>query len=106
MLKKIFLSVVVVGTTLFTAMAMFMIVGALTEPAFPGGSKFVGTSMWDDGFVSATGTWTMLNDRPADPIQSSEIRCHKNMGACFEATAKLSMNKYLASALYVHSISS
>lgn len=104
MFKKILLSSLVVVATLIAGGTTLSILNTLTQPAFPGGSRFVGVSMWNDGFVSATGSWTMLNDRPADPIQSSEIRCYMAMGICIEAVAKLGKGKYLAAELYVRKI--
>lgn len=43
--------------------------------------------LWDRGFVSATGTWTIIGDAMAWPEQTSEVTCLKNTGLCTLATA-------------------
>jgi hypothetical protein len=53
------------------------------------------TNMWEDGFVSASGTWTMKNDRQAFPIQTSKITCRKSEGLCRGSQAQISMGNTL-----------
>jgi hypothetical protein len=41
--------------------------------------------MWNDGYVSAKGTWTIKGDEIATPEQTSEIVCRKATSTCIEA---------------------
>lgn len=53
-------------------------------------SLFVGTDLWDQGYVLAKGTWTIVNERLGGiPLQTSEIQCRKAWGFCIEATASI-----------------
>jgi hypothetical protein len=42
---------------------------------------------WDSGYVSAKGTWAILNEKIAWPEQTAEIQGSKDAGTCMEATA-------------------
>ena len=42
---------------------------------------------WDDGYVSAEGTWALQGEEQAWPEQTSRIRCLRNHGICLETTA-------------------
>lgn len=46
--------------------------------------------LWDQGFVSAEGTWVIANEKQAWPEQTSKIQCSKASGTCTEATAIIS----------------
>lgn len=48
------------------------------------------TEMWDDGYVSASGTWIISGEKMGWPEQTSKIDCYKNIGKCIEATAIVS----------------
>lgn len=50
---------------------------------------------WQDGYVHAKGTWTIVGDEQADPEQVTEIACYKDLGICFEGTAVLNKGDYL-----------
>jgi hypothetical protein len=52
-------------------------------------SLFVSTDMWDYGYVSAKGTWTISGEKQGFPEQTSEIECFKDIGKCIAATAIL-----------------
>jgi hypothetical protein len=56
--------------------------------------------MWDKGFISATGTWTIVDDRQAYPIQTTEISCWKSRGICHEITATITDTNFLS----IHSV--
>lgn len=56
-------------------------------PYLPRRSVF--TDLWDRGYVSASGTWTITGEEQAWPEQSSRIDCHRQTGLCTEATAIL-----------------
>lgn len=51
--------------------------------------RHVFTDLWDSGYVSASGTWTISGEEMAWPEQSSRIHCHRETGRCTEATAML-----------------
>ena len=42
---------------------------------------------WDDGYVSAEGTWALQGEEQAWPEQTSKITCLRNHGICLETTA-------------------
>lgn len=51
--------------------------------------RLVLTDLWDRGYVSASGTWTISGEEMAWPEQSSRIECYRETGRCTEATAVL-----------------
>lgn len=53
-------------------------------------SKHVITEMWDRGYVSAQGTWTITGGETADPEQTSTLECDRARLECVEATATIS----------------
>jgi hypothetical protein len=59
--------------------------------------RLVFTDLWDTGYVSATGTWTIAGEDQAWPQQASKIKCHRDSGVCTEATAVLNNNDGQAS---------
>jgi hypothetical protein len=58
-------------------------------PVRPGLGPLVSTNMWKDGMIWARGTWIMENDRPAFPLQMTEIYCVRSHGTCTTATAEV-----------------
>jgi hypothetical protein len=52
--------------------------------------KNVITDRWDRGFVSADGTWTLVDEDMAAPEQTSNITCERAQAACREARATVS----------------
>ena len=51
--------------------------------------------LWDKGYIQAIGTWTIVGDRQANPLQTSDIRCWQSRGICRETTATIMENNYL-----------
>lgn len=45
------------------------------------------TSLWDKGYVSASGTWILSNDKMGEPEQTTKITCDRAMNVCTEAVA-------------------
>jgi hypothetical protein len=45
---------------------------------------------WDQGFVTASGTWTLDGENHAFPLNMSEIQCIKDDRRCYAAGARLS----------------
>ena len=64
-------------------------VKALTEslPVLP--PKAVHVAAWDQGWVLAQGTWTVLGGEVAFPHQTTEISCDRSTMTCREATASV-----------------
>jgi hypothetical protein len=62
------------------------------------------TNSWDKGYVRATGTWIIVGERQAFPIQTSEITCWKPDGTCRETTAQLSDGNFLSIHSTLHDI--
>jgi hypothetical protein len=58
-----------------------------------GGNVF--TSNWDNGFVHASGTWVIENDRQAFPLQVAEVLCRRSDSECTSATAEVTFGGLL-----------
>lgn len=65
---------------------------------------FVYTDAWERGYVSAEGTFTIDNDRPAFPIQVTKIRCDRNEKSCTAARAEIAFGHMLHVELSTHEI--
>jgi hypothetical protein len=61
--------------------------------------RSVFTDGWDDGFVHASGTWTIEGTKSAVPFQTSEIRCNRRQGVCLETRAQVVNGNYLSTDL-------
>jgi hypothetical protein len=59
-------------------------------PVMPLGDGRVLTGSWDQGFVSARGTWTIDGEKHAFPLNMSEINCVKARSVCNAAEARVS----------------
>jgi hypothetical protein len=44
---------------------------------------------WDSGWAHAKGTWILEGGKLGMPVQTSEIRCVRDIGRCFHATAEV-----------------
>jgi hypothetical protein len=64
----------------------------------------VSVDFWQDGYVYATGTWTIVGEKQAFPEQATQINCYKAWGTCFEATAQLDSNNVLGVDLMPYTI--
>ena len=53
---------------------------------------FVETKEWDQGVVTASGTWVVENDRQAFPLQITELTCVRSEEKCRSATAEIAFN--------------
>jgi hypothetical protein len=71
-------------------------------PVTPLASGLVSTRLWNMGFVSAEGTWTIDGDKHAFPINMSKILCYKDR-YCYSSEAHLSDN-YLVAELELYEI--
>lgn len=74
----------------FGALVFMTVAGALTTsyqatPAFGG---FYAES-WEDGYVTASGTWELEGEALAAPVNHVEISCRREEGYCLEARAEL-----------------
>jgi hypothetical protein len=49
----------------------------------------VHTNQWDEGYVGATGTWVIDNDRQAFPVQYTELTCFLPDKQCRSATGEI-----------------
>lgn len=45
------------------------------------------TDLWADGYVSASGTWVLSNDKMGEPEQTSKINCDRRLNICTETIA-------------------
>jgi hypothetical protein len=68
---------------------------------FPNLQVFV--DFWDQGWVSATGTWIIAGQKSGRPVQTSKIQCDKKLAICAEATAHLD-DDFLSANTEVHQI--
>ena len=71
-------------------------------PVQPLGDGRVFTGLWDEGFVSAKGTWTIDGDKHAFPLNVSE-NCAKGRSVCNAAEARVS-NDWLEAAHEAYNI--
>jgi len=106
MFKKLLLSIGLIIASAVLAFTILIVLLEFGSTPIPLHNASLSASFWDRGHVIATGTWTMPNEQIADPIQSSEIRCVKQEGNCYEAIAKLSSEGYLTAELYTRAIAS
>jgi hypothetical protein len=49
----------------------------------------VNTGAWDNGYVSAFGTWTIENTKSGIPLQVSKIACHRSDRVCTVSQAEI-----------------
>jgi len=59
-------------------------------PSLP--PRHVFTALWDRGYVSASGTWTIAGEEMGLPQQTSKINCDRDTGVCTEATAIITVD--------------
>jgi Putative peptidoglycan binding domain len=59
----------------------------MLPPKFANFDGVAGLTGWDEGFVTASGTWVMLNDKIGSPLQTSKITCIRDQGQCIESRA-------------------
>jgi hypothetical protein len=52
----------------------------------------VRVEQWDHGFAAAEGTWIIRGEKTGRPLQTTEIRCYKELSLCLESTAILDIN--------------
>lgn len=72
-----------------------------SETWLPGQSA--NTDAWSDGYASAKGTWTIRNDKMANPFQTSHLVCYRPHMSCTEATATMS-GRHLTLETEIHEI--
>jgi hypothetical protein len=82
------LFLLVVGWIAIGALHLFAI--SYKVPVMPLGDGRVLTGSWDQGFVLARGTWTIDGEKPAFPLNMSEINCVKARSVCNAAEARVS----------------
>lgn len=80
------------------------LIDSQTQVRLPSG-VFVDTDAWESGYVSAEGSFTIDNDRPAFPIQTTKIRCYRDEKSCTAAKAEIAFGKTLNLELSTHDIS-
>lgn len=64
----------------------------------------VHTNQWDQGYVSASGTWVIENDRQAFPVQYSELTCILSEKQCQSATAEIMFGNMLSVDRQIYSV--
>ena len=64
---------------------------------------YVYVDSWDQGFVSAEGTWTLIGQESGRPVQTSRIKCERDRRVCVEATAHYHEN-FLGTDVETHDI--
>lgn len=52
--------------------------------------RSVVTDLWDSGYASARGTWTIPGEEMGQATQTSAIECDREIGTCTESTAVVS----------------
>lgn len=57
-----------------------------------------------DSFFSARGTWAGRNRPINEPLQTTEIKCYRELGRCIESTAIVGLDKMLFSGVYIYEV--
>src|SRR5664279_1133318 len=57
-----------------------------------------------DSYVVAQGTWVLENDEQAFPLQTTQIRCEKELKRCTSATAMVMLGKQMSVDVTFHDI--
>jgi hypothetical protein len=72
------------------SIVIFVVAAAFVQTMVPVSLPMltVSTRGWGE-YVSARGTWTMDNDKPAFPLQTSEITCRRYNMTCISAQAEV-----------------
>ena len=81
---------------LIGSVIIFLIAAAFTESMVPAKLRLlsVSTGLWKD-YVSARGTWTMDNEKPASPLQTTQIECRRYDMTCMSADAEIAFGDTL-----------
>jgi hypothetical protein len=58
------------------------------------GDGLANVNSWDDGYVSATGTWVIDQNRISDPMNVSTVSCVRNENICYDAQASISSGSF------------
>jgi hypothetical protein len=96
--KKLAKIVGIIAMTLAGLLGLLALYGYLVEVAVPVallGDGRVEVASWDDGYLSATGTWVIDQERHSTPLNASLIKCYRGSLECFEAQASI-FQGYLA----------
>jgi hypothetical protein len=95
---------------LFLLLVGWIVIGVLhfviinyKVPVQPLGDGRITTRMWDMGYVSANGTWTIDGQKHAFPINMSKIICSKQDSYCYSGEARITDN-YLGAYLEFYKI--
>lgn len=58
--------------------------------------RHVFVDLWEDGFVSARGTWMIDDELMGQPVQTTELNCYKDRRMCIDATAIMTDGDFLS----------
>lgn len=99
----------VLGILALTLLGVILIFGAhltaihLSVPVNLSGDGRVYVLQWDSGYVSATGTWVIDQERHSSPLNVSKVSCVRDEHVCYEAQANVNSG-YLNSDLDTYPI--
>src|SRR4051812_31983403 len=81
---------------LIGSIIIFLIAAAVTQSMVPVKlpTLSISTSAWSD-YAFARGTWTMDNEKPAFPLQTTDIRCYRHDMTCTSAHAEIAFGDTL-----------
>src|SRR4051794_17447643 len=92
----------VIGTLAVLILTEFFI--DTRVPIKPSAAYGISDSGWDQGYISANGTWVHENTQPAFPIQTSAIHCYRDKKMCIDAQAQITWSDTLSVYLDEHAI--
>jgi hypothetical protein len=90
--KKLAKILGIVAMTLAGVAGLLALYGYVVELAVPVallGDGRVDVASWDEGYISATGTWVIHQERHSTPINASLVKCYRGTSECFEAQASV-----------------
>jgi hypothetical protein len=82
-----------IGTVTIFALGIFVISQQVPVKLPFGGSVYINS--WDQGYVSAQGTWIIEGTNQAFPVQFTKITCVKEDKSCTSAQAEISFGSML-----------
>ncbi len=86
-MKKLAKILGIVAMTLTGIAGLLALYGYLVELAVPVallGDGRVDVASWDEGYISATGTWVIHQERHSTPINASLLKCYRGTSECFK----------------------
>jgi hypothetical protein len=96
-IEKLLAAIVLLVVVFISGLYAGLVVSAPSSKLWGEGKVYVDS--WDQGFVSASGTWVMAPDQLFYPMNVSAIKCFRDQKTCYDAQATISQYGFLQSDL-------